>query len=289
MKITNKLNLPDSIVRAVTYSDYDAGKSDYSVTGLISPPRIQALKRKHKDEIEEDAANMIWALIGSSAHEVLRRSSNGLITEKRFFANISGVTISGQVDMVARDKELFDYKIQSVWAMKDGLKKEHEQQLNCYRWLCSQHGIEIKKMTICCIGRDWSAREAVRDASYPQHQIVLFPVPVWDLAEAERFIRERIALHEAAKKELPLCSPEDRWQKDDCFAVMKTGRKSAVKIHYKRELAEQHTATAGKGHYIQQRKGTSIRCESYCSVAPFCEWWQKNKPVAAPEEPLEAF
>ena len=43
MKITNKQNLPESLVRAVSYSDYDRGDADISVTGLLNPPRIAVL------------------------------------------------------------------------------------------------------------------------------------------------------------------------------------------------------------------------------------------------------
>ena len=290
MKILNKMNLPDNLVRAVTFSDYNRGEVDYSVTGLLNPPRILALKEKHKDELVEDASDRIWAAIGSAAHELFRRSGGSAILEKRFFCNIAGKRISGQVDYIGTAKEICDFKITSVWSMKGEAKKEWEQQLNIYRWMCAQHQIEVNKLRIIAIGRDWSKREATRDADYPQAQVVVFDLPVWDLAETERFIRERIALHEAAKTKLPECSPEDRWQKDDCFAMMKNGRKTAVKLHWKRELAELHLQAAGKGHFIQERKGTSIRCESYCSAAPFCEQWKALKPPeAAPEETGEAF
>ena len=284
MKVTNKLCLPESLVRAVSYSDYNGGVCDYSVTGLLNPPRILALKAKYHDDIEEDASNLIFAAIGSAAHELFRRSSDGLnkIVEKRFFATVDGKILSGQVDLAAEGGMIEDFKISSIWAMTHDAKESWEQQLNIYRWLCKQNGIEIKALRIICVGRDWSKREASRDSNYPQAQVVVFNLNVWELAETERFIKERIALHEAAKVTLPECSPEDRWQKDDSFAVMKTGRKSAVKVHYKRELADQHLAIAGKGHYLQERKGTSIRCESYCSVASFCDWWKANKPKEDP-------
>ena len=47
MKITNKFNVPETLVALATRDYYTKGKSDYSVTEIISPPRIQRLRRKH--------------------------------------------------------------------------------------------------------------------------------------------------------------------------------------------------------------------------------------------------
>ena len=40
--ITNVLNLPEAIVRAVTRDTYSKGQAEFSVTELLLPPRVRA-------------------------------------------------------------------------------------------------------------------------------------------------------------------------------------------------------------------------------------------------------
>ena len=90
-----------SIVNAIVNDDYSSGKSNYSVTTLLSPPRIRLLKMKHNEELTEDVSDRIWTLLGQSVHTILERANEDkedMITEKRYFAQLDGVTISGQTD-----------------------------------------------------------------------------------------------------------------------------------------------------------------------------------------------
>ncbi len=59
MNLTNKMNLPLAIKRAVENDPYDPSGSDISTTRLIAPPLIRYLEIKHKDEIEEAALEYI--------------------------------------------------------------------------------------------------------------------------------------------------------------------------------------------------------------------------------------
>jgi hypothetical protein len=62
MRWTNKYNLPEPVVSAVMNDDYNAGKSDITVTQLVAPPRITVLKQKYKDQIVEDSGGPIcWS------------------------------------------------------------------------------------------------------------------------------------------------------------------------------------------------------------------------------------
>lgn len=74
MKITNKFDIPETLVALASRDFYSKGKSDYSVTEIISPPRIQRLRRKHYDAIEQDASDMLWMLLGTALHVVAERS-----------------------------------------------------------------------------------------------------------------------------------------------------------------------------------------------------------------------
>jgi len=75
--------------------------------------------------------------------------------------------------------------------------------------------------------------------------------------------------------ELPLCSDEEQWAKPTVYAVMKEGRKSALKLCSSEE--EARTLLDEKGTYLQVRPGEKTRCESYCQVRDFCEQYQREK------------
>jgi hypothetical protein len=273
--LTNKANLPAPIVRAVSYTDRDTGNSDYSITELISPPRIVALKRKHGDEITEDAADRIWSLMGSAAHEVLRRAApEDGITEKRFFVKLAGKIISGQVDYCAKTGKLSDFKFTSTYAVKDGVKVEWEQQLNCYRWLMAHNEIETPaELEIIAILRDWSKNEARRNADYPQQGVLVLPVPVWTMVDTHMFLLERISMHEEARLLLPECSESDMWAKPEKWAVKKKGGARALRLYESKEGATAHAATDGKLE-VEHRPGERVRCSGYCAVSPFCSQHQ---------------
>jgi hypothetical protein len=104
MRITNKLGLPSSIVRAVQNDPYTRGKADISVTGLIGPARKRQLEINHLDELEEDAAERLWALLGQIAHGLLERAETTAVTEERLFIERYGWVISGQFDRLCLEE-----------------------------------------------------------------------------------------------------------------------------------------------------------------------------------------
>ena len=73
--ITNKENLPKFLVQSIEYwgKSHDS-QADYSATELLDPPRIVALRRKFREQIEEDASDRIWSLLGSATHKVVELS-----------------------------------------------------------------------------------------------------------------------------------------------------------------------------------------------------------------------
>jgi hypothetical protein len=100
--------LPEAVYNAVRADDYTRGECDLSVTQLISPPRIVELRRRHEQELEEDASDRIWLLIGKVAHGILERAapSGAAFTEERLFIDIDGWRISGAFDsLVLLDDE----------------------------------------------------------------------------------------------------------------------------------------------------------------------------------------
>jgi hypothetical protein len=274
--ITNRLGLPQPIVDAVRADPYSSGRSDISVTTLLKPPRAVALERQHASEIVEDAADRLWSLVGQIGHAILERGSKEAITERRLYTEINGWIVSGQVDLVPPDL-LLDYKFTSVWSCKDGLKPEWEQQLNMLHLLCVRNGIHIVKAQIVAIFRDWSTLEARRSPDYPQTQVQLFDVPLWTLPAIESYITERVRAHQAARAALPECTAEERWEKPTKWALMKKGRERAVKLFDSAQAANVALEGASKEHYIQERPGEQVRCQSYCAAAPFCSQFASLK------------
>jgi len=54
MIITNEHGAPDVFVRAAENDMYSMGDADISVTGLIQPPQIARLRKKHEDKLSSD-------------------------------------------------------------------------------------------------------------------------------------------------------------------------------------------------------------------------------------------
>jgi hypothetical protein len=275
MNFTNVLGLPEPLVRAVCNDPYSKGQSDFSVTELITPPRIVALKKIHANELSEDASDRLWSLIGQIGHLILERAATKDLKEYRLYAARCGKLISGQMDLWKR-KSIIDYKLTSVWTSKNGVKSEWEQQINSLALLCRENGIEVQKAEIVAIYRDWSVGEARRNKDYPQHQVQVWPVKLWSPQDQEDFVCGRILLHVAAQTNLPECSPTERWAKPEKWAVMRKGRERAVRVLDSRARAitlEKDTP----GGYIEHRPAVNTRCEDYCAVAQFCTFFQQLK------------
>ena len=285
--LTNRMGLPEGIVQAVKNDPYNSGASDISVTRLITPP----YQRKLMETVEqvEDVSDRIWSLLGQATHTILERAypvppgdeqlslqdflaKHNFLVEQRLFMPVVGATgkewiLSGAFDAYERET-LFDYKVTSVYAVMGEIKKEWTQQLNLLRLLAIRHGIEVKQLRIIALLRDWSKMKAKLDRDYPQAQVVPVEIEVWDTAVAEQYLMERVTLHQGDDPEP--CTAVDRWQRDDVYAVMKEGRKSAVKLHDNANTANDQRDLLGKGHTVVKRPGDYIRCANYCAVSHAC-------------------
>lgn len=270
MRVTNKSGLPESIVRAITNDPYEGG-GDISVTTLIAPPQMRLLKNHHHDELEEDAADRIWSLIGQAVHSILERIDDGSIKEKRLYMDVSGWSVSGQFDRYLNGS-LIDYKITSVWSVKQGIKREWEEQLNLLAALCRANGYVVNNLGVTAILRDWRKNEAFQYADYPQSQVMAIPVPVWPDWKATQFMAERVELHQRVTNgEHVPCSNEERWYRGEKWAVMKKGRKSALRLLDTEAEAKAWMEKNDPKGEIVHRPGNYIRCEQYCSVSKFCK------------------
>ena len=246
MKYTNKYNLPESIVRAIKNDQYDRGFCDFTVTGLLKPPRASALEKLHWDDLEEDVSDRIFSLLGQATHSVLERSARpGIdVVEKRFFADFLKYRVSGQIDLLEMDQgRLSDFKVTKAYPFTNkggkGLKPEWIAQLNMQLELLRQNELDAKTIQIVGILRDWDEKctdpynKLKYMAGYPAAEITTVEIPIWSRDKTQAFIESRIVAHVQAQTELPACTSSETWGGN--------------------------------------------RCRAYCSVAPFCSQFQKSK------------
>jgi len=289
LKITNKHGVPETLVALANKQYYSKGKANYSVTEIISPPRIQRLRARHHDDIEQDVADMLWQLLGSALHVVAERGEHpDYITEERLNASVDGIILSGAIDIQKVTPQgiiITDYKFTSAWALRQD-KPEWEAQQNIYAWLVNEvKGKPVIGVQICALIRDWSRREASVKADYPQAPIQVIDLPQWDLERTEAYIKERINLHMDSKvqddwgEDLPLCSAEERWVRGDSWAVMREGKKRASKVCETEEEAKEVMASIPEKEkpYIEKRPGEAIRCTGdFCGVSKWCNQYQES-------------
>lgn len=270
MRVTNKFGLPESIVKAVENDPYKGG-GDISVTTLIAPPQMRLLSNHYRDELEEDASDRIWSLIGQAVHSILERIDDGSIKEQRLYMDVEGWSVSGQFDRYL-NKSLIDYKITSVWSVKQGVKREWEEQLNLLAVLCRANGYPVERLGVTAILRDWRKNEAYQYSDYPQSQVQTIPIPLWEHERATAFMVERVNLHQRVTngEHIP-CTNEERWHRGEKWAVMKKGRKSALRLLDTELEAKAWMEKNDPKGEIVHRPGNYIRCEQYCSVSRFCK------------------
>lgn len=280
MKITNNLGLAQAIVRAVTNDPYNRGKCDFSITELLLPPRIRALRIKHDGEITEDASDRIWSLLGQSIHTILERSNNpdNAISEKRYFAQFGKHTVSAQIDSLELTSSVLrDFKTTTAYKFKSNQPPpaDYIAQLNGQLEILRRNDLNARELEITGILRDWSMREAKADPNYPQFQVARMPIEMWSREETSGFIENRIALHLKAMESLPLCSEEEKWSTPHKFAIMKGTARRAMKLVDSMPEALDYIHNI-PGTRIEARRGESRRCESYCNVNKFCTTYQQS-------------
>lgn len=287
MIITNKWNLPEAIYKASLSDSYSRGNARMSITQLINPPRIEALRSKHRDQLSTDLSERIWALLGTAVHKLLEEGTTDGQPEERLFANVGGWDISGGVDLQRHGGySIVDYKVTSVWSVKND-KPEWEHQLNCYAYLVwVNKGIQVDSLSICAVLRDWRNFEAKSQIDYPVSPIMMVPIKLWSTDEQLAYIENRINLHKEAQAnlaldiDLPLCSDEDRWRSPAKWALYKEGGKRATKVYNNEQEAMEalHKTDGGK---FEQRNAEPKRCiGNWCGVAEWCDQWQAEKNEA---------
>ena len=270
--VTNKFNLPQVILDALNLDPRKYFPMRYSVTELIDSPRVTTLKRRH--EVDVDASDMINQLFGDAFHAYLKSHDKSEHAEyKMIEVGVDGCTLVGVVDKYA-DYTVIDYKTTSVYKVVMQDFSEWRLQGLMYAWLLRRRGLYTGKLQFIAFLKDWQSSKAKYDDTYPQSQVYVYEsdITATDMIEIETFISERLATLTACENvpddELPLCTDAERWSTKTKYAVMKKGRKTAVKVCDSLEDAQAY----GDGYEIETRVGRDRRCEEYCEMRQYCNY-----------------
>lgn len=281
MIITNKQNLPEALVNVIKNGLYEPNPDTYSVTTLLNPVRNILLQRRHYNEIEQDANEMMNMLIGTAIHSLIEKMDNTGFSEMY----LKYGKLTGKCDLYDQNNcVLVDYKTATTWKIIHNDFEDWKKQGLMYAWLLMQNNYYVNKLKFHAILKDWSPREAKKDSNYPQSQVYTWEYKVFpaDMVQIEMFIRNKINELELLKNtpddDLPACSDQDCWYTGDKFAVYKiTGQAKANRVLDTEEEAHEYITNKLNGAgIIEYRKGEYRRCQDYCNVCKWCKYYKER-------------
>jgi hypothetical protein len=279
---------------------------DYSVTDIISPPRVVHLKKRYGHLAKKTLDGSIASMLGTAIHEYFEKylefwcdkhDYDGYALEEQVQIERQGRKISGRTD-IREDTLLYDLKSIKVWKLifDPNLVEFHEQQ-NLYRLLIKLClGVEIEQLNIIAIYKDWQEGNALRDRAYPQQQVIEYELAKWSYVESEKFLdvklAELIRCEELSDEDLPVCSRDERWERHPGgetihYGILKNRKaKRATKVVRGGTLDEALVVARGmKGmttdSVIEIRYALPKRCQKYCDINESCSfykhWCAKHK------------
>ena len=278
MRITNKFNLPSGFVN-IAKQQHESKPNNYSVTTILSSTRQILLARRNDDKIEQDVSDMVNMIFGTAIHHVLEMSDKKNTTEQRLTWPVQGkYELSGQFDLYnEKTFTIEDYKSSSVWKIKHNDFDDWRKQGLMYAWLAIKNGIIVEHLKFHALLKDWKASGAKYDKNYPPRQVYTWEYDIIssDLREIEKFIKARFKeiIEYEDKELLPLCTEEERWRTPTVFALMKEGRKSAVKLYDNKQDVPEYK----EPYYLEVREGEDKKCNKYCRANIFCDYWRHKK------------
>ena len=306
--VSNKYNLPKPLFKALSVQRYPPIPQRISVTHLIDSPLIRVLNMKHAHEIEEDASENLWALLGKAIHYVVEKSGAADTSEvKMSYKHPSGATLVTRGDYYDElTKTLIDWKCVSAYAYLLGGKKSWEKQLNVTRYVM-KHGsegkLDIQNLAVYAILRDWALSKSY-EHDYPNIPFQEVNLPVWDDDFLNGYVDTRVAMHLVAENYIDninmidTCSPEERWERPTTYAFKKKDVKKAIRVldtmddilkyaqkqtKAKADSEQELIGVINKmGYEIEIRPGASVKCESYCAVNKWCPWYIQQHPPKSP-------
>ena len=238
--------------------------------------------KKDEPEIDEPAtAPYIKRVIQRMQARIKAKAAKNEFCEERFDVAVANSHVTGQVDLYDMERGIInDWKTASVWKVQFADFADWRAQGLTYAWLLTKSGLEVKKCRFVALLKDHSKTKAKHDASYPQSPVFVyeFDVTAEDLAATEARIISKVTEIENAYKlgddDIEPCTLEERWADGEKYAVMKNGRKTAVKLFDNQQDAEAYAGELGNSHYVEHRPAVSRKCEDYCSCCDFCNFYK---------------
>ena len=160
MKVTNLMNLPQSIVEAVTTEKHNKD-GEYSVTTLLKGDKSIILTSRHWDELEVDVSENIWQIFGTAVHAIFERQNDNSFKEESFSVKIGERIVTGKVDNYDMENEILaDFKTCSQWKIKFNDFEDWHKQGVLYAYLMKQNGLNVKKCQFIALIKDHSKTNA---------------------------------------------------------------------------------------------------------------------------------
>ena len=283
MKVTNRLHLPEAFVKAVSVERHNKAGS-YSATTLNKGTKEVILQERHWDEFSVDAADSVWATFGTAVHAIMEKYEDGNFHEEKFDIAVSKSRVTGVVDSYDMERGIiYDWKTASVYKVMKGDFADWYKQGMTYAWLLKQNGLDVRRCRFIALLKDHSMTKAETDKTYPQSPVFTyeFEVTPEELEQTGARITAKIKDIEAAEllgdDDIAPCTPEERWADPEKYAVMKNGRKSAVRVFDTLIDAENCAGELGNSHYVETRPAVSRKCGKYCLCKDFCSFYRGNK------------
>ena len=272
--------MPEAFVKAVSTTRHNEAGC-FSATTLNKGAKEIILTDRHFDEITVDAADSVWAVWGTAVHALLESQPDNNFHEESFKVPVSNSFVTGQVDSYDMENGVInDWKTASVWKVQFNDFKDWRAQGLTYAWLLQRSGLEVKKCRFVALLKDHSKTKAKTDSSYPQSPVFIyeFDVTAADMEETAARILAKVQEIESAYKldddAIEPCSAEERWADGEKWAVMKNGRKSAVKVFDNQLDADAMAGELGNSHYVEHRPAISRKCGEYCNCKDFCNFYK---------------
>lgn len=280
MTVTNKLHLPEAFVKAVSVERHNKA-GHYSATTLNKGAKEIILSDRHFDEITVDAADSVWAVWGTAVHTLLESQSDNNFHEESFNVPVCNSFVTGQVDSYDMEHAtIYDWKTASVWKIQYADFSDWYKQGMTYAWLLKQNGLDVRHCRFIALLKDHSKTKAKNDSSYPQSPVFIyeFDVTPEELAKTgDRILNKVLEIESVSKLDddnIEPCTAEERWADGEKWAVMKNGRKTAVKLFDNSADADAMAGEMGNAYYVEHRPAISRKCGEYCNCKDFCNFYK---------------
>lgn len=281
MTITNRNGLPEAMVRACETTAHNK-PGNISATTLLKGVKEILLTNRHWDNMTDDVSDRIWAIFGTAVHSMLEHETPDTFAEEYTALKIGDYTVTGRIDCYnMKDAVIEDYKTASTWKIIFKDFDDWYKQGMIYAYLMRKNGFDVKRCRFIAMLKDWSKSKAKHDASYPDSPVYVhqFDVTEKGIEEIEAFIVEKLNAIKLCETfgddEITECTKEERWAKDDVYAVMKAGRKTAIKLYGNEDEAKMRADD--ENGYVEKREGVSTKCLEYCSCCDYCNFYKSLK------------